>query len=471
MAQAFSILDAVAGESSPSTAGAAPPALAHVTDALRAAPVGSWRRKLLDRIESVHDVDDPSKPFLLALNQDPELGALIAKASGAGMPSEAVAQVVAKITNRAILSVRAIDLENDGQEVTGATVYGQPIDLPVNTLGKRVELGKTPLQMKAIECGEWRITVVDSSGLEVRFSELRFLASPGENLGRRVAFLRTTSEVIEGMALREPCVARVGTPPDAEASQLDSPDSTTPVAKLWIDRCEVTCAEYSKFYLDLLDHPAWFDGRMPIHRPRVLAADGSCPPNLVRRAIVDVAWEEASLYANWAGKRLPTEVEWERVARGDENENRKYPWGSTFDAARINTELSVGTHPLVPVMFHGRMGYRMPDARHEDLIGAEVDATAYDSGSTPESSGTRVLRMADNVQEFVEDLFFARATGATTAPMIGATVTRVVKGSSWIFASEDATINWRRNSVTTSFGIRDVGLRCLKTAAPMVEPR
>ncbi len=121
----------------------------------------------------------------------------------------------------------------------------------------------------------------------------------------------------------------------------DTRDKNAPVHKVhldayWIDTREVTNAQYREFVTSTKRAAPryWRDAKY----------------NAPDQPVVGVSWEDADAYCAWKGKRLPTEAEWERAARG--THSRLFPWGDRFDVTRTNTReartrrpLPVGTFP------------------------------------------------------------------------------------------------------------------------------
>ncbi|KUN58795.1 DNA-binding protein [Streptomyces canus] len=91
-----------------------------------------------------------------------------------------------------------------------------------------------------------------------------------------------------------------------------------------IDAYPTTNADYERFV------------RATGHRPPKHWPGGRYPDNLFDHPVVWVTWYDASAYAAWAGKALPTSAQWEKAARGPKG--RKYPWGDDPTAAKCNVQ-------------------------------------------------------------------------------------------------------------------------------------
>lgn len=109
---------------------------------------------------------------------------------------------------------------------------------------------------------------------------------------------------------------------DHAAEADEKPQRVVHLPDFYIDQFEVSNIEYKRF-LDTTGYPpppSWDDG--------AYEAGADFYP------VFDVTWWDALSYARWVGKRLPTEAEWEKAARGPDG--RRFPWGEEFDEGLAN---------------------------------------------------------------------------------------------------------------------------------------
>ena len=120
----------------------------------------------------------------------------------------------------------------------------------------------------------------------------------------------------------------------SEADDDEKPVHTVYVDAFYMDKYEVTNAQFKAF---VNANPQWRKDRIPraYHSGAYLSRwTGNRYPNgKSNHPVVYVSWYSAMAYAQWAGKRLPTEAEWEKAARGG-LVGQKYPWGNSIDATR-----------------------------------------------------------------------------------------------------------------------------------------
>jgi iron(II)-dependent oxidoreductase len=182
---------------------------------------------------------------------------------------------------------------------------------------------------------------------------------------------------------------------DAEPWALDNerPAHPVDVPSFWLDTVPVSNAAYQEFIAaGGYDEPRWWspDGwehrqRAGITAPLFWERDGSgwlrrrfghvepVPPD---EPVLHVCWYEADAYARWAGRRLPTEAEWEKAARYDPatGRSRRYPWG---DADPEPRHANLGQRHLRPAPVGGYPDGAAPCGARQ-LIGDVWEWTASD---------------------------------------------------------------------------------------------
>ncbi len=201
-----------------------------------------------------------------------------------------------------------------------------------------------------------------------------------------------------------------------DGRRANGPEHHTYLDAFAIDRTEVTIDAFRQFieqtgYIAL----GWSDSLL------------SENPN---KPMVGVLWRDAQAYCKWAGKRLPTEAEWEKAARSEDG--RRYPWGDQWDPARANTL--------------------------ESGIGDVVAVGSYPSAASPYGA----LDMAGNAAEWVYDYYDPTyyTYGPTHNPS-GPTeiLDHGLRGGSWDSAHEHVQTTFRDSSHSVRPNVR-VGFRC-----------
>ena len=223
----------------------------------------------------------------------------------------------------------------------------------------------------------------------------------------------------------------------------EKPVHTVYVDTFYIDKYEVTNAQYKKF-VDA--NPQWRKNRIPraYHNGNYLSDwnVNDYPVGKGEHPVTYVSWYAAMAYAQWACKRLPTEAEWEKAARGDAV-GQRYPWGNSIDSGKANYGTNIGGTARV--------------------------------GSYPANYG--LYDMAGNVREWCLDAYeggFYKSShrrnplaGGTLAEVVARFTnlkgSRVLRGGSWSSPARGMRVADRLGYAPT-YAYPYVGFRCAKSA-------
>ena len=189
----------------------------------------------------------------------------------------------------------------------------------------------------------------------------------------------------------------------------------------YIDRYEVTNIQYKEFV-------GATGSRPPQHWE-----GGAILPGREDYPATYVNWYDADRYCRWKGKRLPTEAEWEKAARG--TDGRDYPWGNEFDPTKANT---------------GDTG-----------IGDLASVGSFEAGKSPYG----VYDMSGNVWEWTAD-WYKPYPGSDYLSQDYGEKHKILRGSSWGGIGHYAIPYFYRTSyrfyVGPEGGYPDAGFRCVK---------
>jgi formylglycine-generating enzyme len=220
---------------------------------------------------------------------------------------------------------------------------------------------------------------------------------------------------------------------DRDGGRDEYPRHDVFVNGFYIDKFELTNSRYLEF-VKATNHRV---PQNPKNATRNLWEGETITESLADRPVVNVDWADAQAYCQWAGKRLPTEAEWEKAAKG--TADRRFPWGNvepTNKHLNFNQQW-IGEKTLMPV-------------------------GSYELGKSPFG----VYDMAGNVWEWVNDWYDAKYYEKSpaknpTGPESG--TKRVLRGSGWQNETPTVRIFTRVDSDPT---IRNesTGFRCAMDA-------
>jgi formylglycine-generating enzyme required for sulfatase activity len=217
---------------------------------------------------------------------------------------------------------------------------------------------------------------------------------------------------------------------DAEPIWSEQPQHTVYLDAFYIDKTEVTNAQYQQCVeAGVCQLPTTCDWGEPTFGDEFKA----------EHPVACVRWHDARTYCEWADRRLPTEAEWEKAARG--TDGRIYPWGNPFYGSKLN-------------FCDANCPYDWKDTSANDGYAKTAPVGSYPAGASPYGA----LDMAGNVWEWVADWYEAYPGSSFQSSYYGREY-RVIRGGAWYPYLWHARCAGRYR-LGPWHGAADIGFRC-----------
>ncbi|PIT89823.1 hypothetical protein COU23_01860 [Candidatus Kuenenbacteria bacterium CG10_big_fil_rev_8_21_14_0_10_36_11] len=229
----------------------------------------------------------------------------------------------------------------------------------------------------------------------------------------------------DAMAGYEKCTVEEGNDCLVEDYFAEYPQRDVYIDNFYIDKKEVSNEDYNKFAEQTKRQKPfyWDDSNL----------------NSLAQSVVGISWNDAKAYCEWVNKRLPTEVEWEKAARG--TDGRIWPWGNNWDTKNSN---------------HGTGG--LPGYDSSDGYEYTSPVGIYLADISPYG----VLNMAGNVQEWVSGDFKAYSGNDKFLHKNFGRPFKVIRGGAYTYSEADDHTSSRSYDNPVINSNEDVGFRCAR---------
>ncbi len=230
---------------------------------------------------------------------------------------------------------------------------------------------------------------------------------------------------------------------DNEIGESQKPQRRIFLNTFWIDQTEVTNAQFARFvqetgyvtYAEEKGASYVYEGEGKWNE--LAGANWQYPrgpecehDNFEAQPVIQVSWDDAKAYCEWAGRRLPTEAEWEKAARG--TDGQKHPWGNEAPTGNLLNACDTNC------------SLEWTDSSVDDKHEFTAPVGSYPDGASPYGA----LDMSGNVWEWVADWYGEEyyKTGPQSNPLGPENGSdRVLRGSSWSNGISSVRTDWRHN--------------------------